>query len=145
MHLTAASRWHLLHLQHPSLAGLQNTTLASRYGAGLLVHTCDLRDVQVAHARLVGAGCILVCFGCRDRRQRLEPQAKTRSEAVDLYVSSHSSCLWSASTVLHAWLGQQMAPLCRNAEALGNALLVCMIFPWFLCFVFYTGALQQLT
>lgn len=27
----------------------------------------------------------------------------------------------------------------RNARALGNALLVCMIVPWFLCFVFYTG------
>lgn len=27
----------------------------------------------------------------------------------------------------------------KNAEALGNALLVCMIVPWFLCFLFYTG------
>jgi hypothetical protein len=26
-----------------------------------------------------------------------------------------------------------------KAHALGNALLVCMIVPWFLCFVFYTG------
>ena len=26
-----------------------------------------------------------------------------------------------------------------KARALGNALVVCMIVPWFLCFVFYTG------
>ena len=30
-----------------------------------------------------------------------------------------------------------------KAHALGNALLVCMIVPWFLCFIFYTG--QHLT
>ena len=27
-----------------------------------------------------------------------------------------------------------------NAAALGNALVVCMIVPWALCFLFYTGA-----
>ncbi len=27
-----------------------------------------------------------------------------------------------------------------NARALGNALVVCMIVPWALCFLFYTGA-----
>ena len=27
-----------------------------------------------------------------------------------------------------------------KAKALGNALLICMALPWFLCFVFYSGA-----
>lgn len=31
---------------------------------------------------------------------------------------------------------------CRNAQALGNALLVCMLVPWFLCFLFYTGEIK---
>ena len=30
-----------------------------------------------------------------------------------------------------------------NARALGNALVVCMIVPWTLCFVFYTGTAAQ--
>jgi hypothetical protein len=139
MHSTAASRWHLLHLQHPLLAGLQSTTLASR---------CWLAGALMWYVRCLGGPRTQSLqrnywhvIGCRARRQRLEPQAKTRSEAADVCVSSHPSHLWSASTISHAGLRPQMAPLCRNAEALGNALLVCMIFPWFLCFVFYTGAL----
>jgi hypothetical protein len=146
MHSTAALRWHLPPLPHPLLAGLQSTTLASRCGAGLLVHTCGMRDVHVADCPLatrreVGRldTDVLLAAGIGsnnwNRKQRPEVRQQMCVSAVTLYVyglRANAACVAQATNGTFG---------CRNAEALGNALLVCMIFPWFLCFVFYTGAL----